>query len=124
MKILLSIKPYYAEKIFSGEKKYEFRKILPRRIKVSTVVIYATKPVGKVVGEFVIDSFITETPSKLWIITKKHSGVSKKTYNQYFKGRKKAHAIVVKQVIRYETPFALNHLSPHLPAPQSFYYIG
>ena len=124
MKILLSIKQYYAEKIFSGEKKYEFRKILPRRIKVSTVVIYATKPVGKVVGEFVIDSFITETPSKLWIITKKHSGVSKKTYNQYFKGRKKAHAIVVKQVIRYETPFALNHLSHHLPAPQSFYYIG
>ena len=28
MKILLSIKPEYAHKIFSGEKKFEYRKII------------------------------------------------------------------------------------------------
>ena len=31
MKILLSIKPEFAERIFDGSKKYEFRKVIFRK---------------------------------------------------------------------------------------------
>ena len=44
MKVLLSIKPEFVEAIFSGEKLYEYRKAIFKK-NVTTVVIYATKPV-------------------------------------------------------------------------------
>lgn len=124
MKILLSIKPEYAEKILSGQKRYEFRKVLPKRSDINVVIIYATKPIGKVIGEFYIDSFLTDLPSKLWLMTKRHSGISKAYFNKYFDGRKKAHAIVVGDVRRYETPMDLVNLLPNSPAPQSFCYVN
>jgi len=52
MQVLLSIKPEYAEKILNGEKKYEFRKVLPKNKSITKVIIYATMPIGKVIGEF------------------------------------------------------------------------
>ncbi|MBI6731014.1 ASCH domain-containing protein, partial [Pseudomonas amygdali] len=42
MKVLLSIKPEYAEKILQGEKRFEFRKSVFKNPDVRTVVIYAT----------------------------------------------------------------------------------
>ena len=52
MRVLLSIKPEFVEKIFSGEKLYEYRKAMFKNVNVSSVVIYSTMPVGKIVGEF------------------------------------------------------------------------
>jgi len=49
-KILISINPEYVEKILSGEKKYEFRKINPKR-KIDALVIYQTYPLMRVVAE-------------------------------------------------------------------------
>lgn len=57
MKVLLSIKPEYAYKIFSGEKKFEYRKIIFKK-KIKSVIVYATKPVGKIIGEFEIEDII------------------------------------------------------------------
>ena len=48
--ILLSIKPEFSEKIFNETKKYEFRKRVARK-KVEKIVVYATSPVKKIVGE-------------------------------------------------------------------------
>ena len=55
MKVLLSIKPEFVEKIFAGTKKYEFRKSLFKKSGVKYVVIYASAPIKRVVGEFEID---------------------------------------------------------------------
>ena len=49
-KILIPIKPEYVDKILSGNKKYEYRKIKPKR-KVDKMIIYSTYPIMKVVGE-------------------------------------------------------------------------
>ena len=54
MKVLLSIKPQYVESILSGKKSYEFRRMI-FAAQIDTVVIYATKPIGRVVGEFGIE---------------------------------------------------------------------
>ncbi|MBA4056283.1 MAG: hypothetical protein C0490_16330 [Marivirga sp.] len=123
MKVLLSIKPEYAEKILLGEKLYEFRKAIFKKPNVKTVVIYATMPVGKVVGEFDFDEVLSDSPSAIWSETKKHSGISQTFFNSYFNGRKTAHAIKVREVRRYETPLLLSELVPGASAPQSYRYL-
>lgn len=123
MKVLLSVKPEFAEKILSGEKKYEFRKCLPRQKNVHIVLIYATMPVGKIVGEFYIDRFIKDTPKNLWVETKEHAGITKLYFDEYFHGRKVACAIAIKSVKRYRKEIELRAVLPNALAPQSFCYV-
>ncbi|WCD79609.1 ASCH domain-containing protein [Pseudomonas sp. TUM22785] len=124
MKVLLSIKPEYAEKILQGVKRYEFRKNIFKNRDVRTVVIYATMPVGKVVGEFDFDEVLSGSPSVIWSETREFSGISKSYFNSYFKGRETAHAIKVSVVRRYGTPLALNKFVPSGSAPQSYRYLS
>lgn len=123
MKVLLSIKPEYANKILSGEKKFEFRKVSFTNNSVKTVVIYATKPVGKVVGEFKILDIYSDSPSKIWERTKKFAGIEKKYFDQYYQGRDLAVAIAVGEVHQYDRPMELSELGSSMSAPQSFCYI-
>ncbi|CBJ80563.1 conserved hypothetical protein [Xenorhabdus bovienii str. Jollieti] len=127
MKILLSIKPEFVEKILEGTKKYEFRKGIFKNSSVKSVVIYATKPVGKVVGEFNIEHILEDTPSSLWRITKQNSGISKIFFDEYFKRRNKAFAIQIGYVQKYDYPISLDELSEQLgkriTAPQSYCYL-
>ncbi|MCA8316360.1 ASCH domain-containing protein [Burkholderia multivorans] len=123
MRVLLSIKPEYADRILSGEKRFEFRKAVFKNSNVRTVVIYATMPVGKVVGEFEIDSILKESPSKLWRTTREYSGITKAFFETYFRGRKAGYAIGVKTATRYETPLELQAVIPGGVPPQSFRYL-
>lgn len=123
MKVLLSIKPEYAEKILLGEKRFEFRKSVFKNPEVRTVVIYATMPIGKIIGEFDFDEVLSDEPKEIWTLTSKFSGITKKFFNEYFDGKKLAHAIKVSRVRRYETPISLKSLIPSGMAPQSFCYI-
>ena len=102
MKVLLSIKPEYAEKILNGEKKFEFRRVLPKNKDITRVIIYATMPIGKVVGEFEIAELISESPVRLWEITAEFSGITENFFDSYFEGRKIAHAIKVGKVRKYK----------------------
>jgi len=123
VKVLLSIKPEYAEKILQGIKRYEFRKSLFKNPHVKTVVLYATLPLGKVVGEFDIETVLSGAPNVIWSETHEYSGISKVFFNAYFHGRETAHAIKVARVRRYEVPLSLNKFIPGGNAPQSYRYI-
>ena len=123
MKVILSIKPEYASKILDGTKKYEFRKAAFTCSDVSCVVIYATKPVGKLVGEFDISSVDVDEPKSLWRRTKEFAGVKKSFFDQYFKDRARGVAIGVGEVRKYATPLDLNSLGENLTAPQSYRYV-
>lgn len=124
MKVLLSIKPEFAEKILQGEKHYEFRKVLPKAPGIKTIIIYATLPLGKVVGEFDIAEILSDTPRNIWSETADFSGISKRFFNDYFEGREVAHAIKVKKVRRYSSPRELSSILASGIAPQSFCYIN
>jgi len=65
MKVLLSIKPEYAEKILSGEKKYEYRRAIFKDQSVNKIIIYASSPIQKVIGEFDIECIITQNLNEL-----------------------------------------------------------
>ncbi|OTG93688.1 ASCH domain-containing protein [Acinetobacter sp. ANC 3832] len=123
MKVLLSIKPEFANKILNGEKKFEFRKSLFKRDGIKTVLIYATMPIGKVIGEFDIEHIISNSPQEIWNETSEFSGISKSFFDDYFENRKMAYAIKVKHVREYLNPQALEDIKVGLKAPQSYVYI-
>lgn len=123
MRVLLSIKPEYAEKILNGTKLFEYRKAAPRNEAVTTVVIYATMPVGKVVGEFEVAGVLREKPNALWKRTKDASGITRAFFDEYFSGRGEAVAIAVRKPTRYTEPLNLEDVSGSATPPQSFQYL-
>lgn len=124
MKVLLSIKPKYAKKIFEGKKKYEYRRRVFKREKIDTIIVYVTKPVGKVIGEFKIDKIIEDNPNTIWEKTKLYSGIEETDYKEYFKERDKGFAIGIKCTQVYDEPLNLIDINPKIKsAPQSFMYV-
>ena len=122
MKVLLSIKPEFVEKIFAGTKKYEFRKSLFKQSGVKYVVIYASAPVKRVVGEFEIDDILSDDVDVLWRRTQKYSGISEAFYQSYFHNRKIANAIQIGHIKKYDRARSLSEFNIQ-QAPQSFCYI-
>ncbi len=122
-RVLLSIKPEYADKIFSGEKKFEFRKIAFRNRDVDTVVVYCTMPVGKIIGEFTIKDIHKDSPEVIWKRTKKFSGIDRGFFNKYYNGRDLAVAIEVDNTLLYNEPINPKDEFENFTAPQSFMYI-
>lgn len=123
MKVLLSIKPEFVERIFSREKRYEYRKSIFKRTDIDTVVIYSTMPEGKIVGEFSFKQILNDSPDNVWKLTKQYSGVNKKFYDGYFDQRDNAYAIEIANVVKYDDPIALNQLARKIQPPQSFRYL-
>ena len=123
MRVILSIKPEFASKILDGTKKFEFRKCGFSMDGVATVVIYATKPVGAVVGEFEIAEVHKDAPRKIWAKTKLHAGVKKRFFDAYYADRQTAFAIAIGKVVKYDVPVALTSLGSGLTAPQSYRYL-
>ncbi|MDD4209960.1 MAG: ASCH domain-containing protein [Bacteroidales bacterium] len=121
MNVLLSIKPEFANKIFDGTKKYEFRKNIFKK-DVKRVIVYASSPVQKVIGEFEILDILCNDIESIWQKTKRHSGISKDFYDEYFLNKEKAYAIEVGEIKHYSQPFLLADLGIEY-APQSYIYI-
>ncbi|MCF5914850.1 ASCH domain-containing protein [Aeromonas veronii] len=123
MKVLLSIKPEYVEKIFDGTKKFEFRKNLFKRDGIKSVVIYSTMPVGRVVGEFDVSELIADLPEIVWEKTRTYAGIDKKFFDSYYDNRQRAVAIGIGDVRRYEQPLPLVELGIGSTPPQSYRYL-
>ena len=119
---LMSIHPRYAEALLAGTKRIEFRK---RRLAddVTTVLIYATMPVGRLVGVFEVDGYDIASPSALWERHRGHAGISRSAYRRYFRGQPRAVGILVRDARRLDHPVALSELDEALRAPQSFRYL-
>ncbi|BBB31183.1 ASCH domain-containing protein [Neptunomonas japonica] len=123
MKVLLSIKPEYVEKILDGSKRFEFRKTDFKRDNIKTIVIYSTMPVGKVVAEFQIADVMSHSPDDLWEKTKDFSGISEEFFRSYFEGKEKAVAFEVGDLKIYDRPMNLCELGENIKAPQSYRYL-
>lgn len=122
MRVLLSIKPEFAFKIFDGSKKYEFRKVIFKNPDITTVVVYASSPVQQVIGEFVIDKILSLDPEEIWNKTKRYSGISEEFFYEYFDGRAIAHAIKIKEPKLYAAPLSITD-DFNVTPPQSYVYL-
>jgi len=122
MRVLLSIKPEFASKIFDGSKRYEYRRVIFKRDEVTTIVVYASVPIKKVIGEFEIAEILHDEPKLLWATTGEQSGITKKRFLQYFANILMGYAIKIKQARKYEIPVPINQFTLSRP-PQSFMYL-
>lgn len=122
MKVMLSIKPEFADKIFNGSKKFEFRRSIFKNQNVKKVIVYASSPVQKVVGEFEIDQIINLELNALWEKTSRYSGISEDYFYQYFGDKEQGYAIKIKKVKKYKQPMCIK-ADFKLTPPQSFAYV-
>lgn len=122
MKVLLSIKPEFAHKIFDGEKKYEFRRSIFKR-PVKKVIVYASAPISKVIGEFEIDTILYDDLSALWDKTSEFAGIEEGYFLEYFVGKECGYAIRIKKTKAYDKHLCIKeHFQ--LDPPQSFAYVS
>lgn len=121
MKVILSIKPRFANKIFEGSKQFEFRRAIFKKFDIKKVIVYASSPVQKVIGEFEIDQIISNDPRTIWKQTKSQSGISEDYFFEYFHDREVAYAIKVKKAKLCKNALCLRKDFNLLP-PQSFMY--
>jgi predicted transcriptional regulator len=122
MKVLLSIKPEFAKKIFEGNKRYEYRRTIFKRKDITKVVVYATSPVSQVIGEFEIEQILHDHVESLWNQTKEYSGISQDVFFTYFGEKTTGYAIKIKNYKRYARPQSIKALYGIAP-PQSFAYV-
>jgi len=123
MDVLLSIKPKYAKLIFSGKKRFEFRKIIFTNRSVSEVYVYVTSPEKRIVGKFTIAGILSDSPNNIWKQTRKYAGITKKDYNEYFADSKTAYAIEIKEMTLFSEPIDPLVYDDNFRAPQSFIYL-
>lgn len=119
---LLSIRPEYARAIFDGQKTVEFRRA-PIASDVDTVLVYATLPVGHIVGWFTVRRVRESTPSALWRRFSSVAGIGRSAYFEYFDGATRAYGIEIETVTPLAHPVPLERLAPGLRAPQSVQYL-
>jgi predicted transcriptional regulator len=122
MKVLLSIKPEFANLIFDGSKKFEFRKSIFKRKNIKTVVVYASSPMQKVIGEFEIEAILNDDLENLWQTTKQFAGIDEHYFYKYFADKEQGFAIKIKGAKRYERPLSLK-AEFNVTPPQSFLYL-
>ena len=119
--ILLSIHPQFVEKIISGEKRYEFRKV-KAKLPPERIIIYSTSPVFQIIGEAEVENILIDTPENLWTKTALYSGIDETFFKNYYKDKNKAIAYKLKNVRVYPVPKKLKDYGINA-APQSFMYV-
>jgi predicted transcriptional regulator len=122
MRVLLSIKPEFAEMIFAGTKRFEFRRSIFKNPDVKTIVVYASSPVRKVIGEFEIEAIINDKLIALWEQTKEHAGINENYFFKYFSNKEYGYAIHIKRARKYRKALCLREDFNATP-PQSFMYL-
>ena len=122
MRVLLSIKPEFALKIFDGSKKYEYRRAIFKNKEINRVIVYASNPIKQIIGEFEIEDILHEELQVLWVKTRNHAGISKKRFLEYFTNKCKGYAIKTKATRMYDASLPLESFMISSP-PQSFKYL-
>lgn len=124
--ILVSIKPDFAQAIANGTKTVELRRRFPCVHRGMSLVIYATQPVGGVVGLARIDRVEQATPDTLWAQYSGLVGIDKAAFDRYFDGCATGHAVHLSDFRPLEKLeiATMAGLVPGFRPPQSFRYLS
>ena len=120
---LFSIKPDYADSIFSGKKIYEFRRVRPKE-NINYLLIYSSSPVQLLTGFAEIEEIIEGSPNRLWRLTKNSGGILYTQYMSYFNGKDIGYAIKLKKVWQFSSPVDPKTVWKGFFPPQSFRYVA
>lgn len=125
--VLLSIRPEYAKKIFSGDKTVELRRKCPRVKNGDLVLVYVSSPIKALIGAFRVDDVITKPPVELWEKVKNKAGITLNEFNSYYDGASVGHGIYFSEVWRLPAPLELEKIRELIPGfhpPQVYQYLS
>ncbi|MCV3754251.1 F0F1 ATP synthase subunit alpha [Ureaplasma zalophigenitalium] len=106
--IMVSISAEEAEALFDHEKPVLFFKVTPVQ-PVERVIVYATAPVKKVVGEFDLEDIKILNPRTAWRTYGANSVIkTAKEFNAYFANHSEAHVIIASAIYKYSNPKTLD----------------
>lgn len=121
--VIISLHPEYANKILSGEKKLEFRRVWATK-PVSAVVIYVTVPVRKLVAIAYVKKVHLGSPTRLWELAKSiGGGLSRRVLYKYLGGKKQGYAIEFGSIKIFSPAINPEAIIRNFRAPQSFAYL-
>ena len=121
---LLSIKPVFADKIYSGQKTYELRKSAPN-LTSPRVFLFETGPIGKITGLILAGEVIKDTPENIWRLVGKNA-TTRERFFSYFAGRNQAVAIKIAKALKFSSPLdmiQITQLEKNFVVPQSYQYL-
>jgi len=123
--MLLSVRPRYAESILAGAKRAEIRRQRPGIAPGTPVIIYATKPLGAVIGTAIIDRVCEGTPADLWNQYHQEMGVTQDEFEQYLSGIPTAYLLLLSGASRLISPLTLDDMreSADFQPPCSYRYV-
>jgi predicted transcriptional regulator len=122
--LLLSVKPSYAEKIIQNKKTVEVRRKFSEKWIGHRLSVYASKPVGALVGEATVEGVVAGKPDDIWCRFGWGMQCSKEEFEGYVGGSGKIFAITLGSAIPYASPIPLDQvthiLGNELTPPQSY----
>lgn len=121
--VLMSIKPKYVDQIVSKKKLFEFRRAVFNANNVDKVVIYASSPIKKIVAEFNVTDIIKDTPENIWERCKKHAGIDRNSFLDYFADKQMAFSIVIDNLKVYDKPINPYKELDGFRPPQSYMFL-
>ena len=121
--MLISIQPLFVEKILSGEKVFEFRRVWAKN-NPSTLVIYSSSPEQRIVAIAHVSAVHCGSPSYMWSLARNgRGGITRKLLREYFSGRKTGYAIEIERVVTPLEPVDPKSLFGEFRPPQSFQFL-
>lgn len=123
--VVLSIKPFYSEKILEGRKTVELRRRFPVSAPNGAIAyIYATSPVKAMVGTAEIRDVLKLPVKQIWKKFEESASVGREDFDKYFEGLNEGYALVFEDVKAFSRPLPLSELREKFgfEPPQSFLY--
>ena len=124
--LLLSLRPQFAEKVFTGSKKVELRRIRPKIEMDDWVLVYVSTPVKALVGAFQVVRVIEDDPSYLWKRVRHKAGITREEFDNYYSGAMRGVGIFLNKTRRLPHPVKLPDLREiwsDFHPPQSYRYL-
>lgn len=90
---LISVHPVHVEKIMSGEKNVEFRRVWTTRA-IETLVVYATHPEQRLAAIVQVAGVVRASKTTLWqVAAVEGGGITRQALSDYLKGKELGVAI-------------------------------
>jgi predicted transcriptional regulator len=121
MNAILSIKPQYADAIFSGLKKVEFRKFTFKK-DVEKVFVYSTSPVKKIIGYFTFNTIVENSPQILWEQFGRIGFIGEDEFFKYFENKNTGFSICIESTHKFSESIDPYKEFKNFIPPQSFCY--
>jgi predicted transcriptional regulator len=109
-RIVLSVRPNFANAILDGHKTVEFRRVRPALPAGTRIYLYATAPSKSIVGSCRVLSIHSDTPAAIWKKFSNRGAITKRDFLDYFRGSAEAVAIEIDEVESLGRPVSLEAL--------------